>query len=157
MKRLVVAVVLAVMSCGVYAQKGAQSVGFNLGYGFDSENATIGLDYRYNLTNEIRLAPQLTHFVKNDGLSAWAIDMNVHYVVPLSDLFAFYPIGGIDLSFWKFSQNHFSDNRTRLGLNIGLGADLYASPEITVGVDVKYNIIKHYDQALASVRVAYNF
>lgn len=157
MKRFALVVLLAVMSLGMYAQKGSQSVGFNLGYGFDSENATIGLDYRYNLTNEVRLAPSLTHFVKNDGISAWAIDMNVHYVVPLGDMFAFYPLGGLDLSFWRFSQNHYSDNWTRFGLNIGLGADVYASPEITVGVDVKYNIIKRNDQALASIRVAYNF
>lgn len=148
---------LAVTSLRLYAQKGAQSVGFNLGYGFDSENATLGLDYRYNLTNEVRLAPSLTHFVKNDGISAWAIDMNVHYVVPLGDTFAFYPLGGLDLSFWRFNQHHYSDNWTRFGLNIGLGADVYASPEITVGVDVKYNIIKRNDQALASIRVAYNF
>ena len=42
-------------------------------------------------------------FVKDDGLSAWAIDVNAHYVFKLSDMFGFYPLAGLDLSFWKVS------------------------------------------------------
>ena len=76
---------LAVISLGAFAQtrQGGQQVGFNIGYAFDSENATLGVDYRYCLTDEFRLNPSLTYFAKNDGVSAWAIDMNAHYVFSL--------------------------------------------------------------------------
>ena len=50
-----------------------------------------------------------------------------------------------------------SRNVSRLGLNIGLGGEVYASRELTVGLEMKYNLIKDFDQALAAVRIAYNF
>ena len=80
---------LAVFSLGAYAQtqQGQSAVGFNIGYGFDSKNATLGVDYRYCITDAVRLSPSLTYFVKNDNHSTWAIDLNAHYVVKLSEMF----------------------------------------------------------------------
>ena len=51
------------------------------------------------VTDAFRLTPSITHLVKNDGLSAWAIDMNAHYVFKLSEMFGFYPLAGLSLSF----------------------------------------------------------
>lgn len=168
MKKLIVMCMLAIISMSAFAQtqQGQSSFGFNIGYGFnDNGNATLGLDYRYNLTDEVRLAPSLTYFVKDNGLSAWAIDMNVHYVFKLSDMFGFYPLAGLDLSFWKQSfkgsfDGHSLDvsaNETRFGANIGLGGEVYATEQITVGLEFKYNIIKDLDQPMLGVRVGYNF
>lgn len=160
MKRVVVIVLLSVFSLGVFAQKhrGDSSFGLNLGYGFDSENVLLGIDYRFNMTDELRLVPSITHFIKNDFHSAWAIDMNAHYVFPLSEYFGFYPLGGLGLSFWKWDVgNDLSHNETRFGANLGLGGELYASKELTVGLEVKYHIIKDYDQAMFALRVGYNF
>lgn len=159
MKKLMVMMMLIIFSVGAYAQtqQGQSSFGLNIGYGFDSKNATLGIDYRYNVTDEFRLTPSITHFVKNDGLSAWAIDMNAHYVFKLSDMFGFYPLGGLSLSFWKGHYGKFSSNATRFGANIGLGGEVYATSQITVGLEAKYNIIKDFDQAMLAVRVGYNF
>lgn len=156
MKKLVMILLLLVSGWGITSAQtgqGVSSLGFNIGYGFDSENATLGVDYRYCITDAIRLNPGLTYFVKNDGLSAWAIDLNAHYVVKLSEMFGFYPLAGLDLSFWKLG----SHNETRLGANIGLGGEVYATNNLSVGLEVKYNIIKDFDQALLGVRVGYSF
>lgn len=163
MKRLITLLMLTVISVGAYAQtdKGESSIGFNLGYGFEYDNVTLGLDYRYCIIDNVRLNPSLTHFIKNDGVSAWMIDANAHYVVPVSEMFGFYPLAGLSLSFWKASAKvdkyTLSENETRFGANIGLGAEIYASRELTVGMEVKYNIIKDMDQALIALRVGYNF
>ncbi len=162
MKRLLVICLLSVLCVGAYAQnkQGDSSVGFNVGYGFEWENATLGLDYRYNVTDEFRLTPSLTHYVKNDGLSAWSIDLNAHYVFRLSEMFGFYPLGGLSLSFWKAETKgplKVKDDWTRFGANLGLGVEVYASEQITVGLEAKYNIIKDFDQAMIAVRVGYNF
>ncbi|NDV55082.1 porin family protein [Parabacteroides sp. 52] len=166
MKRFVILVMMSVFSLGVFAQKGQSSFGFNVGYGFEWKNATLGVDYRYNITDEFRLGPSITHLVKNDGLSAWVLDMNAHYVVKLSDMFGFYPLAGLSLSYWNASgyywdltgkASEISANETYVGANIGLGGEVYATKQITVGLEVKYNIIKDMDQALFAVRVGYNF
>jgi outer membrane protein X len=41
--------------------------------------------------------------------------------------------------------------------NIGLGGEVYASRDLTVGLEMKYNLIQDFDQAMAAVRIAYNF
>lgn len=160
MKKLIVMCMLAIISMSAFAQtqQGQSSFGFNIGYGFnDNGNALLGVDYRYNFTDEVRFAPSLTYFVKDNGLSAWAIDMNVHYVFKLSEMFGFYPLAGLDLSFWKFGAGSWSHNMTRFGANIGLGGEVYATDQITVGLEFKYNIIKDFDQPILGVRVGYNF
>lgn len=158
MKRLVFLIMLIACSLGVYAQteKGQSSVGFNVGYGFEYDNVTLGIDYRYNILDEFRLNPSITHFVKNNGVSSWAIDMNAHYLFKLSSMFGFYPLAGLNLSFWDLKHPH-KEDYNRFGVNLGMGAELYATREVTVGVEFKYNIIKDFDQALFAVRAAYNF
>ncbi len=169
MKKFVMMLMLALFGVGAYAQteQGKSAVGFNIGYGFDSENATLGVDYRYCITDEVRIDPSLTYFVKNHGLRAWALALNAHNVFKLSDMFGFYPLAGLSLSFWNFDggkldlgeygKYDLSDTATRLGVNIGLGGEVYASDNITIGLEVKYNIIKDFDQALLGVRVGYSF
>lgn len=160
MKKLVVFLMLIVITIGAKAQtqQGESSFGLNVGYGFDSKNAVLGLDYRYNVTDAIRLSPELSYFVKNNGTSAWAIDMNAHYVFQLSNQFGFYPLAGLSLSFWKFDLGNFGNvNKTRFGANVGMGVEVYATDQITVGLEGRYNIIKDFDQALLAVRVGYNF
>ena len=146
---------LAVFSLGAYAQtqQGQSAVGFNIGYGFDSKNATLGVDYRYCITDAVRLSPSLTYFVKNDNHSTWAIDLNAHYVVKLSEMFGFYPLAGLSLSFWKAGPW----DATRFGANIGLGGEVYATDRVSVCLEAKYNIIKDLDAAALAVRVGYNF
>ena len=135
MKRLCLLLVLVLMGVSAYAQttQGKSSIGFNVGYGFDSKNATLGVDYRYCITDEVRLAK-------------------------LSDAFGFYPLAGLSLSFWNWDVKHeLSHNETRFGANIGLGGEVYASDALSVGLEVKYNIIKDFDQAMFAVRVGYSF
>ena len=155
MKKLFLLLTMVCLSLGVNAQtgRGNSSFGFNLGYGFDSEHATLGLDYRYCITDGFRLNPGLTYLVKNNGISAWMIDLNAHYVFRLSDLFGFYPLGGFSMSFWDFGPV----NKSRFGANVGLGGEIYATDQFSVGLEAKYNIIKDFDQAFVGLRAAYCF
>lgn len=154
MKRITILLSLLCICLGAVAQtqRGHSSVGFNVGYGFESENATLGVDYRYCITDEVRIAPSLTYFVKADDLSAVAIDLNAHYVIKLSDVFGFYPLAGVDLAFWKRKGR-----TTRLGVNVGIGGEIYATEQLSLGLEVKYNIVKDIDQALLALRVGYSF
>ncbi|OUO53145.1 hypothetical protein B5F77_06300 [Parabacteroides sp. An277] len=168
MKRITILLSLLCICLGAVAQtqRGHSSVGFNVGYGFESENATLGVDYRYCITDEVRIAPSLTYFVKADDLSAVAIDLNAHYVIKLSDVFGFYPLAGVDLAFWKlhhvahvndFGKVKDSSTETRLGVNVGIGGEIYATEQLSLGLEVKYNIVKDIDQALLALRVGYSF
>lgn len=155
MKKIKLIIALVFLSVAGYAQKGHSSMGASVGYALDVESVTFGVDYRYNPSSNVRLAPSLTHMFRNNGVSAWYIALDAHYLVRVSRNFSFYPIGGLDLSVWSFKG--YRENINRLGLNVGLGGEVYATSEISVGLDMKYNLIKDFDQALAAVRVAYHF
>ncbi|MDH6356440.1 porin family protein [Parabacteroides sp. PF5-9] len=160
MKKLALLMMMAVISLGTMAQtkEGDSSFGLTIGGGFDSINHfTIGIDYRYNFTDEIRFTPSITHFVKNDHLSAWAIDLNAQYVFPITDEFSFYPLAGFDLSFWRTSAAGWSKTFNRFGGNIGLGGEFYATKEISLGFEVKYLILKDFSQPMIGMRVGYRF
>jgi opacity protein-like surface antigen len=158
MKKLLLLLVLFVsFAANAQTHQGESAFGFNLGYGFDSKNAVLGVDYRYSITDEVRLTPSLSCFVKNNGLSACAIDLNAHYVFLLSDMAGFYPLAGLDLSFWKQRTGEMNQTWTRFGANLGMGLELYATQNVTVGIEAKYTIIKTYDQAILGVRVGYSF
>ena len=156
MKKLFLLLTMVCLSiAGMHAQtqRGSSSVGFNLGYAFDSEQVGLGLDYRYCITDEFRLNPGVTYLVKYDHLSAWMIDLNAHYVFKLSNVFGFYPLAGLSMSFW----NHPVDNFNRFGANIGLGGEIYATDQFIIGLEAKYNIVKDVDQAMIGLRAAYCF
>ena len=159
MKKIVLMLMMAIFSLGAFAQteQGESAVGFNIGYGFDSKNATLGIDYRYNITDAIRINPSLSYFAKNDGHSTWAIDLNAHYLVKINSVFGFYPLAGLDLSFWNFGAGDVDADFTRFGANVGLGGEFYLTDKLTLGAEVKYNIIKDFDQALLGFRIGYSF
>ncbi len=166
MKRIVMFFMLAAISLSASAQieRGRSSAGVTLGYGFDTENVTVGIDYRYALTNAIRVNPGLSHYIKKDGLKAWAIDLNGHYLVPLGERFRFYPLAGVNLSFWDQELKAIeprdvdgSESKTRVGLNLGLGLETYVAERIIVGLEVKYLIISKVDQAMIGLRAGYVF
>lgn len=167
MKRVLIICMLAVISLGTFAQKqqGQSSIGFNLGYAFDSENVTIGLDYRYSILDNLRVNPSLTHFAKKNYVNAWAIDLNFHYLFNLGEMVTFYPLAGLSLSFWNLDldwniggeQLKLDANENRFGANLGLGVEVYATDRMTLGVEAKYNIVKDIDQALIALRVGYIF
>jgi opacity protein-like surface antigen len=158
---MVVLLMLAMTGLGAHVQaqstQGDSSFGFIAGGSFLTYHATLGVDYRYNLTDEIRLVPSITHFIKNNDLSAWAIDMNANYLFSMSESFGFYPLAGLDLSFWKSWGGDFANTTTRLGASIGLGAEYYATRDFSVGLEIKYLIAKYVGQPMIGVRIGYNF
>ena len=46
------------------------------------ESIGLGLKYQYNITDQIRIEPSMNYFFKNDGLSMFDINANIHYLFP---------------------------------------------------------------------------
>lgn len=162
MKKVFVLCLMAVLSLGVYAQsrQGQSSIGISGGYGFNTENALIGLDYRYSITDAIRINPGIGYYIKNDGLTTWVADLNLHYYIPVASSFGIYPLAGANVLFLKRDAvpGRDSSTNTRLGVNLGLGAEVNLSRNVTLGVEGKYNIIKdETDQPIVALRLGYTF
>lgn len=132
-------------------------MGSNTDYRSDPKNITSEVDYRYCVTDAARLNPFLIHFVKSDNHNTWVINLNTHCVMKLSEMFGFYLLAGPSLSFWNWDTDHdFSHNEIRLETNIGLGGKVYVTNNLSIGLEVKRNIVKDFDQAMLGVRIGYS-
>ncbi|MDR2916361.1 MAG: porin family protein [Tannerella sp.] len=174
MKKLVfLTVCLVAFVTGGFAQnsykgeKGVSSVGGILGYAVDNETVVLGVDYRYNIKNQIRLAPSILYAVKNDDISTWYVNADAHYLIRMTDKMTLYPVGGLGLSIWNFDNvtvlkdgevSGDTETKVRLGLNLGFGGEMRVTQDIIVGAEFRYNLTnRHYDQAMILTRVAYYF
>lgn len=149
-------------------EKGVSSVGGIVGYAIDNKTVAVGVDYRYNIKDRIRLAPSILYAIKNENKSMWMVNADAHYLARITDKMTIYPIGGLGLSVWNFDYETFqsemstvkeSETKIRLGLNLGFGGEMRVTKDIIVGAEFRYNLTteRAYDQAMILGRVAYYF
>jgi outer membrane autotransporter barrel domain len=163
---LVAAIIISATT--VFAQKGEKSVGVNLGYGLDIESVKIGANFKYNFTDEIRVAPSFDYFLKKNNVTMWAVNADANYLFNVAEGIKVYPLAGLALvgvSFDGFSydlgpgMSIESDgvSNTELGINLGAGADFRLTEVIDFNVEAKYQIVDNWNQLVLSVGVSYKF
>lgn len=141
-------------------RKGTYSVGYSVGFTSETKSGIMNADYRYSLTDALRISPSVTHFVKDHGYKGWLLDTNLHYVLSSEGGYAVYPLVGMSYSYWDYYDKHtkkYREGKSYWGPNVGLGAELYVLDELVLGLECKYNIIKKHDQLLTTLRIAYYF
>lgn len=131
-------------------QSGDFSVLGSLGYQTNYERFAIGAQGRYNLTRNIRLAPDVTFFFPKNKVTGLDINLNAHYVFYFpQDRFSVYPLAGIGM------QNNFrgkqtitaedgsqvktdSKSKTSFAFNLGGGISYYVTPRSYLNAEVKF-------------------
>lgn len=144
----------------VFAQKGEQTVGVNLGYGTEISNFGIGAKYQHGITNAIRAEVSFDYFLKKDFVSMWDINLNAHYLFPVADKFKVYPLAGLTYTNWKlsFDDEDFGSSSTgKFGVNLGAGAQYPVTDKLNINFEIKYQLISDFNQAVFSVGVNYRF
>ena len=153
MKKLIVFICMMFFIMGsAFAQKGIQAFGVHLGYGSEIESASIGVKYQYNITNNIRLEPSANYFFEKKGIDMFDFNANAHYLIPTENNIRLYPLAGLTFNRWDFGKVV-----NRLGLNMGAGAEFDVSDNLFVNMELKYQIVKDFDQAVFNVGLTYMF
>lgn len=156
MKKLIVLFSMMFFMMGhAFAQKGIQAVGVHLGYGTEIESIGIGLKYQYNFTDNLRFEPSLNYFFENDGVDQFDLNANVHYLFPMASNVRVYPLAGLTFARWDFGKAF--DDVTRLGVNAGGGAEFDITNNLMLNLELKYQFVSDFDQAIFNVGVAYMF
>jgi outer membrane protein X len=149
MKKLIVALCVAVMSIGsIAAQKGQQAAGLNLGYGLDAEELYIGAKYQYGITDAIRAEANLNYWLTD--YTMFEVGVNAHYLFNVAEKIKVYPLVGV--AYYKIE-----DVDGEFGFNAGVGAEYSLTEKISINLEGKYQFFDGGDQPLVSVGVAYKF
>lgn len=184
MKKIFMAMVVALVSISASAQQGEKAAGINLSYGTEHKALGIGVKGQYGITDAIRAEASFDYFLKKDGLSMWDINLNAHYLFSLSDKVKIYPLVGVTFTNWNYDYadeikdamnqwgdylgeeykdyiNDYADDasgsESRFGVNVGAGIQYNLTDKLTLNLEGKYQIISDFDQTIFSIGVAYKF
>lgn len=148
MKKIFLVAVLAVFALGAKAQIGEKVIMPKLGYQTEFERFSLGVEGRYSLTENIRLAPGVTFFFPKDHVTGLDVDVNVHYVFPIQSGLSLYPFVGGAMLNNRFSHDGFPTWKdTSFGFNIGGGAQYDVTSNGYVNFEFKYTFVEGTDPA----------
>jgi len=146
--------VISAISWTVFSAQAQTKVGGGLAFG--TEILTIGFDVRatFGINENILFAPDITYFLNNTdvvflGIQTkskfkwWEINLNGNYVWNLSG-FSPYVLTGLNLAIIgseiELFGSRVSDSDTKVGWNIGGGANLPFNDKLEGFFELKYNI-----------------
>lgn len=153
-----VAIMMIAGASAANAQKGEQALGVNVVYGTEISNVGFGVQYQLGITDALRLAPSFEYYLKKNGVTFWDINANLHYVFNLSDKFEVYPLAGVGYAHTKTEYDE--DGSVSAGdfaINVGGGAGYHLSDNLSLMVDLKYQIISGFSQFAPAIGLKFRF
>lgn len=158
-KILLVGVGLCMMSfvCPneVDAQRGQKSIGLIGGYGSYNKSGYADLYFQYTFASHVRIAPELGYMFRNNDLSGFNFNIDMHFPFRISRGVNVYPLAGVAFNSWKYEPVDNSINK--FGLNFGVGLELYFTSNLKLFVQGKYSLLDDTDGVFAGVGIGYVF
>ncbi|MFV0418197.1 MAG: outer membrane protein [Dysgonomonas sp.] len=148
MKKVLLAIALVALSLGSYAQTGSKAILPKIGYQTEYKRVLFGIEGRYFLTDNIRLAPDVQVLLPKNRITGLDVNVNVHYVIPLEGGFVFYPlVGGAMLNNrWK-PEGIDATSWTDFGINLGAGIQYDVMSDGYLNFEFKYTLKEDKDPA----------
>ena len=154
MKKLcLLAVVMFIGLTNVFAQKGAKSIGANIGYSSEIQALKLGVNFKYHFSNQFRVVPSFDYSFKKYNTSYWNVNVDANYLYGIGDGIDAYSLSGLTLLGIK--DGSYSD--TEFGANIGGGVDFYLTDALDLNVEAKYQILNNWSQLVASIGLSFRF
>ena len=172
MKKFLFVMCAMLVSVGAFAQKGEKNVGAYVLYGTNMKNIGIGVKYLQNFTEAIRLEAVGDYYLKTDGFTMFDVNVNGHYLFPLSDKVTSYPLVGINFTSWKNSYDfedyglgdyYYGDysgydtdvKDSSIGLNFGGGIQYQLTDKLRIGAELKYQTISGFNTTVIGAGITY--
>ena len=168
MKNLILLAMITLASVGMNAQtvKGEGSLMGNVGYQTNYERFGLGVQGRYAIANNLRIAPDVTFYFPKDKITGLDVNVNFHYVFNFKEdgQGSVYPLAGIGM------QNNFygkksvetngqevemdRSNSTKFAFNLGGGITLPISERSYLNAEAKFMFAKDDN---ASIMLGYGY
>lgn len=156
-KYIFLAIMAFATALGASAESGDISVGAQFVYGSKHSMAGLGAQVQIEPITNWRFAPEFIYFFKNDGMSAFNVNVNIHYVIPTSSTFAIYPLVGFTYANFRADApgGHVTDDRC--GANVGLGAQYQIKERLHFFTEERFQILKDWNQSVTCLGLKYTF
>ncbi len=161
MKKFLFLIAFIATTVGASAQIGDFSVLGNLGYQTSYERFTLGVQGRYNITDKIRIAPDVMFFFPKDKVTGLDVNINAHYVFNFpGERFSVYPLAGIGMQNNFYGKDSDSNGKgksytsTKFAFNIGAGITYNLGTRNYLNAEVKFQFA---DDDSAVLLLGYGF
>ena len=134
----------------------------NLNYGLHSDYKNLGLGVKgqYEFIDNVRGEASFNYYLKQDNVSMWELNANVHYLFRITDEVTLYPLSGLTMLTAKVESANFggiksSASDTNIGLNLGAGIEYPLSDSVKLNGEIKYQIVNDFDRPVISVGLTF--
>lgn len=154
MKKFLLFSLLALLAAfNASAAQGEKAFGAQFGYASKHSMVGLGLNFQYEFINNVRVEPEFIYYFKSEGIDAFNLNLNFHYLIRTSSKFAIYPLAG-------FSYARIGDdfgNWNRFGGNIGVGTEYSVNNNFAFYIEQRFQILKDMNQSVTCLGVKYKF
>ena len=71
------------------------AIGVNVTYGTEIGSVGFGVKGQYRFIDQFRGEAAFEYFLKKDNVSAWDVNVNLHYLIPVANNLKVYPLAGV--------------------------------------------------------------
>ena len=163
MKKFLFVAAMMLMSVAASAQDGKMAAGINVDYGTTDGYSPLGFGakFQYEFVEKFRGEASFNYFLPKDmgyyDHNYWDLNVNFHYLVPLGEQANFYPLAGLTYMTAVASASGHSESESKLGFNLGVGAEYFVSSNIKLNLEAKYQYVKDGDWIVLGIGAAYVF
>lgn len=136
------------------AQKGEKALGVMGGFSTYNNGGFVNVNFQYGIANHVTLAPDLGYSFRNDGKSAFLLDVDVRFPFTVTKGFAIYPLVGFTFNNWNYQGG---GNASRAGANFGAGFDFYLTSNLKLSLMGKYSVMNDTSGGFFGLGVGYLF
>ena len=138
--------------------KGEMSVGLTGGFASYNESGYVSMNYQWECANHVRIAPEIGYIMSNDHKSGFMSNGDVHFPFQLVRGFGIYPLAGIAFNNWHYNKHYYEEtNRSRMGVNVGLGFDVYFTNFFKMSLQGRYSIMPQTSGVFVGLGLSYVF
>ena len=156
-KYIIMAIIAIAATLSAHAEQNDVSAAAQFVYASKHSMAGLGIQLQYEPVTNWRVAPEFIYFFKNDGLSALNANLNIHYVIPTSTMFAIYPLVGFSYGHYTTDTHIGNVSKDRCGANVGLGAQYHIKEQLHLFTEQRFQIMKDFNQSVTVLGLKYTF
>lgn len=155
---VVVAVVVMAAAVGLpvaaSAQTGEKTIGLSGGFATHNSSGFSEVYFHYTVVPHVRIAPDLGYVFRNEGKSAFVIDVDVHFPFRIARGLNIYPLVGFAFNNWSYQGG---GHAARAGMNVGGGFDLFLTRQLKLNLQGKYSMMNDTGGGFIGMGIGYNF
>lgn len=157
MKKLMLILCMILVGMGAFAQRGNIELGGKLNCASSQPKVGVGVVARYQIDRNFRPELTLNYYPEDGHVSAWDLNVNLHYIFDITNRFKLYPLGGLGAFTYDNSWVVPDGSSSKLGLNLGGGLQFNITRELHLNAETYCQLVSDNGRGVMNVSLVYVF